>query len=269
MSDINQEDPVYVSTKLSISPHIPVSDEAYDYYQEQQKKLPKMKRNQLSIVGLDIDKDQENQIIVTSFIRSTVEKPIHLKTSTIILLDQNSAPFAKVVVDFSNLGTLPPKTSRPWILTFPKESILQDDRNKLAAWSLAFERESKHKLDLSDMGKNTISEFSKAKLEEIAQKTPLEKNELSLLGLSAKRNESDELVTTLLIRNGTMRDLQLKQLPLKFYDAEGDISAKGTFKLAHLMIQANTSKPVTLVFPKSGIIKKQMDLSSWSIQHAD
>lgn len=269
MSDINKEDPSYVSTKLSISPHIPITEEAYDYYEEQQKKLPKMKRNQLSISGMDINKDQENQMIVTAFIRSTVEKAIHLKTSTIVLLDQNSVPFAKVVVDFTNLGTLPPKTSRPWILTFPKKSMLQHDRNKLASWSLAFEQQREHKLDLSDMGKDTISEFSRAKLEKIAQKAPLEKNELSLLGLSAKRNESDELVTTLLIRNGTMRDLQLKQLPLKFYDAEGDISAKGTFKLAHLKIRANTSKPVTLVFPKSGIIKKQMDLSSWSIQHVD
>src|SRR5690625_2455976 len=103
MSDVNNEDQDYVSTKLLISPHIPISNETHAYYKEQHRNLSKMKRNQLSIIGVDINKDQEDQIVVTSFLRSTVEKAIQLKKATIVLLDKNSEPFAKVAVDFTKI----------------------------------------------------------------------------------------------------------------------------------------------------------------------
>jgi SLAP domain-containing protein len=124
-----------------------------------------------------------------------------------------------------------------------------------------------HQLDTTDMEGANISEGSKAKLRKIVEQAPfLDKNELSFMGLSIRQNENDGITTTLLVRNGTMEDLQLKQVPLVIYDAAGDVAAKGTFRLAHLTIKANTSKPMTLVFPKNGIIKADADFSGWRIE---
>ncbi len=258
-----------ISTALSPSPHVSMTVAEYNYYLKQHKHLPMMKKNQLSIFGIDLSKDNQNQIIVKSFIRSTVEKPVHLKTSPIVLSDQTGNVIARTVVDFTNLGTLPPKTSRPWTFVFPKEAIRIQNINMPSAWSLAFVTSAKHKLDLSDMGEKKISEFSKAKLEKIIQQAPLKKDEFSLMGLSAKQKDSGELTVTLLIRNGTRHNLQLKQLPLKLFDANGQHCAQGTFKLDHLTIKANTSKPITLVYPESSVLTKEMDLSRFSIQHVN
>lgn len=269
MTHKDHNDYNHILTELSPSPNISMTAEDYNYYVEQHKHLPKMKKNQLSIFGIDLTKDSKNQMIVKSFIRSSIEKPVHLKTSPIVLLDQAGNVVARVIVDFSDLGTLPPKASRPWTFIFPRETIRLPNINKLSAWSLAFETTAKHKLDLSDMGEKTISEFSKAKLEKLIQQAPLEKDEFSLMGLSAKQKKSGELTITLLIRNGTGRDLQLKQLPLKLFDAHSKLCAQGTFILEHLTIRANTSKPVTLVYPESSILTKEMDLSRFSIQHVE
>ena len=93
-------------------------------------------------------------------------------------------------------------------------------------------------------------------------------NELSLMGLSAKRDDLEGLEITLLIQNGTKDNLEIKKLPLNFYDASGELAAQGTFQLKDFTVQTNTSKPMTIVFPKSGILKDNMNLETWSLEHA-
>ena len=46
------------------------------------------------------------------------------------------------------------------------------------------------------------------------------------------------------------------------------LAAQGTFELKDFVVYANTSKPMTLIFPKSGILKSTMNLESWSLEHA-
>src|SRR5699024_6073038 len=97
--------------------------------------------------------------------------------------------------------------------------------------------------DLSELPKGSISEFTEAKLNRLVKETELRKDTLSLIGLSAKVDASQNLTLTLLIRNGTGHDLELTQLPLKLYDAAGDLSAQGTFRLDKVRVVAHTSKP--------------------------
>jgi len=126
----------------------------------------------------------------------------------------------------------------------------------------------KHRLDLSGMQEDAISEESKARIEEIIQQASIGTNEMSLIGLSAKRSGDGGLEITLLISNGTMDDLEIRQLPLNFYDATEELAAQGTFQFAGYRVYANTTKPLTVVFPKSGIVKESMDLTKWSVQKA-
>lgn len=269
MTHNNQNNDKGISTELSLSPHISMTNDTYDYYAEQYKNLPKMKKDSVSIHGVELSQGQQNELIVKAFIRSSIEKPVRLKPTSIVLLNQNEVVIANRMVDFTHLGVLPPNTSRPWQFVFPEENVFKHNKDQLAGWFLDFGRSREHKLDLTDKERDAISEFSQAKLQKIVQQAPsLEEDELSFMGLSAKQKESGELVTTLLIRNGTKRDLKIKQIPLKLYDAQKELSAQGTFKMAELVVKANTSKPVTLVYPASSILNKDMDLSSFSIQHA-
>lgn len=261
MTDNNKN---YISTQLSLSSYL--NKEERKYYEKLHQTLPKMEKNQVNIVGIDIKKDNPNRIVVTAFVRSTVEKPINIKPKSIILLDKNLEIFAKKKEDFTNMGTMFPNTSKPLVIEFLKDHLELVDLNQLTSWSLAFKKNVEHRIDFSDLDKE-VSETTKVKLNELAQKESLEENELSLMGFSAKRDESNNLLLILLIRNGTKKNLKIKQLPLKFYDATGELSAQGTFKIEDMIVLANTSKPITLVFPFSSIIKKDLDLSEWSVVH--
>ena len=88
------------------------------------------------------------------------------------------------------------------------------------------------------------------------------------MGLSAKRDHQEGLEITLLVQNGTKDNLDIQKLPLNFYDATGELAAQGTFQLKDFVVYANTSKPMTIVFPKLGILKQTLDLESWSLEHA-
>ncbi|WP_217586209.1 accessory Sec system S-layer assembly protein [Lentibacillus saliphilus] len=255
------------TTELYIPDHDPIGRDAYAYYALHNAKSPSMKKDQLSIYGIELSKQSDSSFIASALIRSTIHKPVRLKSSPIVLLGAEGRAIARTVVDFTELGVLRPNTSRPWQFEFPKASILVPGTPDLQNWSLAFEKDTEHKLDMEDMERAGISEVSRAKLRKIVEQAPLlDRNELSFMGLGIKRNESGGLTSTILIRNGTMQDLQITQVPLVVHDATGDIVARGTFELSDFNIKANTSKPVTLVFPKSGIVKEHIDLSMWSIK---
>lgn len=257
----------YVTTQLSLPPSIRVSKYQMNIYKILHEKLPKMKKNRFNIYGAEIKIVNKKKIIVTAFIRNTVPKDLRLNPAVVILLDEQMEPFAKVKVGFSKLGALPPNTARPWTIEFPEDSFLQEYTNKLNKWSLAFEKNITHQVDYSDMDESKISEKVKNQLTEIIEKAPLDKGEISFMGLTAKFDDANNIVTTILIRNGTDQNIEVKQLPLKLFDATGVLSAKGTFKLENLNVMSNTSKPISLLFPNSSILKPDMDLTKWRIEH--
>lgn len=253
-------------TKLFFPPHIIIGEEDKQYYMKKHDLLPEMKKEQFQVSGIEMVV-QNGGIMVPTFIRSTVSKPVTLKNTIILLIDQGTKTIAKTTVDFSNLDVIHPNTATFWNIEFPKESVEITDFNLIKSWSLAFEENTRHQLDLSELRADAISDAARAQLEEIINESELSANELSLMGLSAKRDQQEGLEITLLVQNGTKDNLDIKKLPLNFYDATGELTARGTFQLKDFVVNANTSKPMTIVFPKPGILKPDMNLESWSLEH--
>lgn len=254
-------------TTLFFPPHVIIGEEDKQYYMKKHSSLPAMKEEQFQISGVEMVV-QNGEISVPTIIRSTVSKPVSLKNTTVLLVDQDVKTIAKTVVDFSDLDVIEPNTATFWNIKFPKESVEVVDFNQIKTWSLAFEENTKHRLDLSELRVDAISDAAKAQLEEIINASELSDNELSLMGLSAKRDHQEGLEITLLVQNGTKDNLDIKKLPLNFYDATGTLAAQGTFQLKDFVVYTNTSKPMTIVFPKSGILKPDMNLESWTLEHA-
>lgn len=257
----------YFSTTLHFPSHIVIGEEDKVYYQKKHDALPRMKKDQFQVSGIELVA-QNNEIIVPSFIRSTVSKPVTLKNTVIVLVDQDAQPIAKRKVDFSDLGVLEPNTTTFWNIKFPEESIERTNLEDLKSWSLAFGEKTKHRLDLSELAEGAISEEARMELEAIIDETVLSDTELSFMGLSAKRDATDGIEVTLLVQNGTKDNLDIQRIPLNFYDATGELAAQGTFILKDFVVDSNTSKPMTIVFPKSGILKDTIDLETWSLKHA-
>lgn len=253
-------------TTLSIPKDWNVSEEERYVYAFHNKQSPNLKINQISIYGMELLQNDKGWV-ATGLIRSTVPKTITFQETTILLLDENEEMLARKSFDLSRLKDIPPNSARPWLFQFNKNDFVKEVEQISDGWTLAFELKQKHRLDLEDSWKKSITDKTISSLEKIVNNAPeLKPGEVNFMGLDAKHSENGSLNVTILIRNGTDKNITLEQLPLGVKDASEQEVARGSFKLDNFTIKANTSKPWSFIFPKSMLKKEeQLDLTKWQV----
>ncbi|MFC2947732.1 accessory Sec system S-layer assembly protein [Virgibacillus sediminis] len=255
-----------IETELYIPDNREIAHEDRYIYAFHNSQSPKLKPNQLSLYGVELTELRNGSISATGLIRSSVEKPVKFGNTTILLLGPGKEVLARKEFDLSRAGSIPPKAARPWKFIFTREEMTAGMEIPSHGWSLAFEVKKKHQLDLEASWEKSIADDTKKNLQKIVENAaPLKPGEMNFMGLEAKRNENADLVVTILLRNGTSKNITLEQVPLGVQDADGEEIAKGSFKVNSLTIKANTSKPWSFVFPASMIQKEQPNLSSWKV----
>jgi len=257
-----------VKTKLYLPSHAGVGQEEKYYYQFINNELPLLKENQISLSGIELKKE-EDRVFVKAFIRNSLAKGIRFQEPVpLLLLGPDGEPLARQEFDLSTLGELPAESSMPNVFVFEKESVRANEIPQ-TDWKLAFELKTPkqpHSLDLEESWEKSLAQTGKDKLEELVKTiTPPKPGEVNFMGIQAQVDESGSLHTTLLIRNGSEKNVKFEQLPLIVEDASGDQVAKGTFQFEELEIKANTSKPWTFIFPKELVLKDDVDLSKWKV----
>jgi accessory Sec system S-layer assembly protein len=254
-----------VETKLAYSPAYEPAQELKYVYQFMNLELSPLKPNQISLAGVDLKQDEE-QVTVTAFIRNSLNKAIKLQEMPLLLLGADGEKLARKEFDLSVVGDIPAKSSVPWLFEFAAGDLAVDGDLPKTGWKLAFElkAQKKHSLDLEESWANSLPEQDKARLHQLVDGMAAPKpGEVNFMGLQAKKSEDGNLHVTMLIRNGSDKNIQLQQLPLEVVDASGDVIAKGGFALNDFEVKANTSKPWTFIFPSSLVLKEEIDLSVW------
>ncbi|GLB59001.1 accessory Sec system S-layer assembly protein [Cytobacillus sp. NCCP-133] len=265
--DSSLQDDSEVPTDLSFPPSwSQISDEDQYIYRFLNNECAPLKPSQLSLSGIDHQIDPDNgSLVVTAFLRNSLNKPFSLKETPLVVLNEKGEKVASKKFDLKELGQLEPKTSRPWHFVFEwkhvNEKFLPLPEE---GWKIAFEVKPKHKLELHQSWEEKLPAEEKAKLAEIVErKIPAPKEgEVNFMGLQANMKE-DNLTITLLIRNGSDKNVSLQQVPLIVEDAAGDVVATGGFKLEDFEVKAHTTKPWTFIFPGSMIQKNEPDFSKW------
>jgi accessory Sec system S-layer assembly protein len=256
-----------VETKLFYSPAYEPAQELKYVYQFLNLELSPLKPNQISLSGVDLKQDEaEGAVIVTAFIRNSLNKAIQLQEMPLLLLGAEGEKLARKVFDSSAVGEIPAKSSVPWLFSFGSDDLLVDGELPKTGWKLAFElkTQKKHALDLEESWANSLPEEDKARLHQLVDGMAAPKpGEVNFMGLQAKKSDDGNLHVTMLIRNGSDKNIQLQQLPLEVVDASGEVIAKGGFALNDFEVKANTSKPWTFIFPSSLVTKEEIDLSVW------
>lgn len=254
-----------VQTELSINPSWTLPSEQKYVYQFLNNECPPLKPNQLSLAGIELAQDKTGYI-ATAFVRNSLNKTVNFKSVGVYLIGPNDEKLAHKVFDLTTLGDLPARSSRPFRFKFAAEDLFSENIPE-EGWKLAFELKPtsrKHALDLEESWKKNLTEADKEKLQQIAETVnPPKPGEINFMGLQVKQNNEGQLAVTMLIRNGSQKNINLNQLPLQVEDATGEVVAKGGFTLNELEVKANTSKPWTFVFPKELVLKEEMDLSKW------
>lgn len=259
---INDND---IETELSIHPSWNLAKEDIYSFQFLNRECLPLKPNQVSLSGISVMPDTDG-VRVTAFVRNSLDKTIQLKDPTLVLLGSKDETLGRKKFELSELGDIPPRSSRPWYFHFTKKDLFTDEI-PAEGWKLAFQLEPssrKHSLDLADSWKKSLASEDQQKLAEMVENlTPPKEGEVNFLGLQSKISPEGDLHVTMLIRNGSDKDINLEQIPLIVEDAVGDVIAKGGFKLEEFTVKSNTSKPWTFIFPQSLVMKAEPDLSRW------
>jgi len=266
------ENETKVDTSLSFHPTWNVEKEQEYVYRFLNNDLSPLSPNQLSLAGVDIKADEKKgDLHVTAFVRNSINKTIKLGETELILMDENNETIAKKSFNLTDIGELPPKSSRPWIFIFEqKHRISEEVPNE--NWKLAFliKGESKeHKLDVETSWVEAFSLEQMESLEKIFnQLPPLKKNQLNISALNQHTDSEGKLHVDVFIRNTYEKEISLEQIPLQVLDKNGTIVSQGSFKLGGLKIKPNTTKPWRFIFPANMVLDdyQKENMSKWVVR---
>ncbi|WP_096202397.1 accessory Sec system S-layer assembly protein [Bacillus sp. FJAT-45350] len=257
-----------VETSLSLHPSWTVQKEEVYVYQFLNNDCPPLKQNQVGISGIEWSYEEDKGLYrISAFIRNSSNKTIAFETKTLVLLNQENKVLARKQLNLSNIGEIPPKTSRPWHFYFEEEDLLVEEIPK-EGWKLAFEFKNiskKHMLDLSKEWEEQLHPDDKENLHKLVEQLrPLQPGEVNLFGVDAKQDPQGMIHVVALLRNGSEENIRIDKVPLIFKDATGSVVANGEFHLKDFTVKPNTSKPWRCIFQAP--IKKKLDLTTWEIQ---
>ncbi|QCR31478.1 accessory Sec system S-layer assembly protein [Lysinibacillus sp. SGAir0095] len=257
-----------IETKLSFHPEWHVPQEQRYIFNFLANELQPLKPNQLSLAAINIEVDPNtNAWNVKAFVRSSLEQAIQLGEIELLLLDKNDKQIGSKSFNFADLGSLPAQSARPWVFSFDQSTLTTEEVPE-DGWKIAFNLISLrgHQLDLDETWKNQLPEDQQEALVNIVKNLPkLGKNEVNFTGLQAKMQDDKSLVTSIFIRNGNNKAINIEQLPLEIVDANGKQVAKGSFRLDPVLsVQPNSTKPWTFIFPEELVAEGEFDLSRWS-----
>ncbi|MDZ5471916.1 accessory Sec system S-layer assembly protein [Bacillus sp. 31A1R] len=267
--ELDLENGDLVKTSLVFHPEWEIAPQEKYIYHFHHQQLPGLKPNQISISGIKLE-EYDNDLYVIAFLRNTLEKPVRFETVSLLILDENSNPIAKQEFEMDDLGEIPSMSCMPWRFLFTEDERLTDKVPSQDNWKIAFELKKRereeHALDLAESWKSQLSMEQKEQLAKLVSSLPqLSLGEVNFMGIETKWTPENNLAVTLLIRNGSNKNIKLEQIPLIVEDATGDIIAQGGFKLEDFEVLANTSKPWTFIFPSELIAKSNPDLSTWKV----
>jgi SLAP domain-containing protein len=255
-----------VSTELSLHP-------AWEQHLDAEKKytlrflqaeLPKMLEGTVGVTGFSLI-PAEGGVTVAMFFRNATAHPARFKNvSLTIHLDDR--PFARQRFDLSELGEIPPYSSRPWEVFFPQESFLHDNF-VFTRWKVLLNLGKRVWPNLVELDAEMEARMT-AKQKELLMALvknlpPMRPDSVEFIGFDVGKTSDGRLVTAILFRNATDSVYNPPKLKIKVVDAARDVVASGTVDTSSVRVRPGTSRPWLIVFPAKSVKKPDADLRKW------
>lgn len=257
-----------VHTELSLHPMWEQELDAEKKYTLRflQAELPDLARGMISVTGFSMV-PQPNGLAVAMFFRNATDRTVRIKNIRLaIYLDDN--PFARIRVDLSELGPIPPHSSRPWELLFPEESYLHDNF-AFSRWRVMMKAGSSthiwpRTLELDPEMEKRMTDRQKDRLEKLTHTLPpIPVNTVEVTGFDIGKTKEGHLVAAMLFRNGMSTEYRPDKLRIKISDADGDVVAGGVLDASTIRVQPGNSRPWLIVFPPEVVKKPDANLRRW------
>lgn len=263
LESINEE----VETELSVHPSWNLTEEQKYTLNFMHFELPKMKRNRINLVGMQITQNDSN-LEVSIFIRNSSELDITLPKEAIIeLKTKDNQLIAKRIFDLSEVGTLPKESSRPWVLEFPKQELLLTQFSTLDfKVDFSFEQIVREQLVFDARWNGLLTAEAKKDFQQlVSQLPPMKDDSIALVGYAIKKFDDGKIGASAFIRNSYSKPAAFKSLPVMILDKNKQIVAEGMFEDLNITIPPKSITPWSFAFGPTTIRQKDADLSQWYI----
>ncbi|MED4780371.1 SLAP domain-containing protein [Brevibacillus choshinensis] len=257
-----------VHTELSLHPMWEQELDAEKKYTLRflQAELPDMARGSISVTGFSMIPGPSG-LTVTMFFRNSLDHPVRFKNLRMaIFLDDK--PFARMKVDLSEMGAIPPHTSRPWEMLFPEESFLHDNFS-FKRWKVVMKAgKSTHVwpdlLELDPEMEKRMTERQKDRLESLSHSLPpIPTDTVQVTGFDIAMANDGRLVAGMLFRNGMRNMYNPEKINITITDQDGDVVAKGSVDASTVRVKPGHSRPWIIVFPPNAVKKPNANLRRW------
>jgi len=256
-----------IDTVLSVHPSWNLTDEQKYVLNFMHFELPKLKRNRINLTGMQITQN-DTHLEVSIFIRNSSKYEVDLPKEVILVIKTNDDQIiAKRVFDLSEVGTLPPESSRPWVLTIPKNELQLTQFSTLDfKVDFSFEQIVHERLVFDPRWNAILTPEARADFERlVAQLPPMQENQISLVGYAIKKFDNGRIGASAFIRNSYSKPAVFKNLPVMILDNNKQIVAEGMFEDLNLNIPAKSVTPWSFAFGPTTIKQENADLTTWYI----
>lgn len=234
-----------------------------------QAELPDMDEGTIGITGFSLVPSDAG-VTATVFFRNATHLPLRFETIGLTIYGGKEV-IAKGRFDLSEIGAIPPYTSRPWEVFFPLETyeqtntlfdrwkIVMDFGKQIIVWP-------KH-LDLDPAMEERMTEAQKERLYEIVDRLPaIAENHVEINGFDIGKTPDGKLVIGLLFRNAMHREYNPQKLTLRVTTYEGELIASGTIDASNIKVRPGTSRPWLVVFPADRVKKPDFEPGKWLLK---
>ncbi|CAM5797235.1 MULTISPECIES: SLAP domain-containing protein [Brevibacillus] len=235
-----------------------------------QAELPEIAFGSVGVTGFSLMPQPTGGVTVAFFIRNGTHLPVTFKQIQLaIYFDGN--PFARQRIDLSEVGTIPPFTSRPWEVHFPPESYLHEDFT-FKNWKIMMKANKNpyvwpQELELDPEMEARMTDRQKKLLEKLTfDISPIEPGTVEIIGFDITKAKDGRLVAGILVRNGLEEDFRPNILRIKITDSEGEVVASGAIDASRMQVRPRTSRPWVLVFPADMVKKPDANLQQWTLE---
>lgn len=273
--DLEEVNKSNIEKRLNIDLSLHPKDEASvsnfqkEFIKEELAELPPINKGEVNIASsyiYDIGESYEASI----YIRNGLESEMSFQAVPLSVINSNGEVLASQIFDLIELGNIPPMSARPWKICFNKSSFSAKDID-IKDCKIVFDSNIKAlktvNVTLSNLPEG-IGELEKRKYEEFIENLPrLEKNTLSISTYSLEKDNDNNIVITIVIRNGSNKEAKLEKLPVKVVDKDGNIIVSGTFELTDEEIKVGSLSAILhrFIFQSNICVNTEIDLSKCKV----
>lgn len=231
--------------------------------------LPPVHDGQVTINDTGVS-PADGGLLVSFFVSNGLSQNVKFENIPLVLVDSEKRVLARQLFDGDSIGEIASGTAKACVVRFDENNVYESDIEEEC--QVCFDVPST-RFDISQIRFQTLpenlTESQRQKLERIlAELSPMKPGEMNISPLQAQITSNRDLVTTVIIRSSSDKELNLERIALAVFDANRQEIARSIFNITNLIIEPYKAILWTFNFGSVGQ-DNDINLSSWYINLAN